>query len=54
MRDGKISLTDAKNDQVEFKSNLNEIKKGNKKHRSKEQKMHCVKMQCFTMQGTFY
>ena len=37
-REGEISLADAKNDQAEFKSNLNEIKKGNKKHRSKEQK----------------
>ena len=31
IRDGKMSLADAKNDQAEFKSNLNEIKKGNKK-----------------------
>ena len=38
IRDGKVSLTDVKNDQAEFKSYLNEIKKGNKKHRSKEQK----------------
>ena len=30
IRDGKVSLADAKNDQVEFKSNLNEIKKGKK------------------------
>ena len=33
-----VSLADAKSDQAEFKSNPNEIKKGNKKHRSKEQK----------------
>ena len=32
IRDGKISLTDAKNDQGEFKSDLNEIKKENQKH----------------------
>ena len=38
IRDSKTSLTDAKNDQAEFKLNLSEIKKGNKKHRSKEQK----------------
>ena len=38
IRDGKISLTDAKYDQAEFKSDLNEIKKGNKKHKLKEQK----------------
>ena len=37
-RDDKISLTDPKNDEANFKSDLNEIKKGNKKHRSKEQK----------------
>ena len=35
--DAKISLADAKNNQVKFKSNLSE-KKGNKKHRSKDQK----------------
>ena len=29
IRDGKISLVDEKNDKVEFKSNLSEIKKGN-------------------------
>ena len=33
IRDGKISL--AKNDQAELKLNLNKIKKGNKRHRSK-------------------
>ena len=38
IRDGKVSLTDAKNDHAEFKSNLNEIKKGNKKLRLREQK----------------
>ena len=37
-RDGKISLADAKNDQAEFKLNLSEIKKGDKKHGLKEQK----------------
>ena len=34
--DGKTSLADAKNGQAEFKSNLDEMKKGNKKHRSKD------------------
>ena len=38
IRDDKISLADAKNDQAELKSSLNEIKKGNKKHRSKGRK----------------
>ena len=31
-------LADVKNDQIKFKSNLGEIKKGNNKKRSKEQK----------------
>ena len=45
-RDGKRSLAEAKNGQAEFKSNLNEIKKGNKKDRSKEQKnvLHNIDM----------
>ena len=34
----EISLADAKNDQTEFKSNLREKIKGDKKHGSKEQK----------------
>ena len=45
--DGKVILADAK-----FKSNLSEIKKGNKKHRSKEQKTHYITLKCFTKQGT--
>ena len=46
IRDGKTSLTDARNDQAEFKSNVSEIKKGDKKHRSKEQKntLHNIEM----------
>ena len=38
IRDGKIDLSDVKNNQEKFKSYLGEIKKGNKKHRSKVQK----------------
>ena len=38
IRDGKISLTDVKNNQEKFKSYLGEIKKGNNKRKSKEQK----------------
>ena len=38
IRDGKIDLSDVKNKQEKFKSYLGEIKKGNKKHRSQEQK----------------
>ena len=35
---GKITLAEAKNDQIKFKSHLGEIKKGNNKKQSKEQK----------------
>ena len=38
IRDGKIDLADVKNNQEKFNSYLGEIKKGNKKHRSKAQK----------------
>ena len=38
LRDGKIDLADAKNDQAKFRSNLSEIKEENKKNRSKDQK----------------
>ena len=38
IRDGKISLTDVKNNQEKFKSSLGEIKKRNDKRKLKEQK----------------
>ena len=38
IRDGKISLTDVKNNQEKFKSYLGEIKTGNNKRKLKEQK----------------
>ena len=50
IRDGKISLTDVKNNQEKFKSYLGEIKKGNKKHRSKQQKNALYNIKCFTKQ----
>ena len=31
IENGEIKVSDAKNDQIKFKSNLGEIKKGNKK-----------------------
>ena len=36
MQNSEINLADVKNNQEKFKSYLEEIKKGNKKHRSKE------------------
>ena len=46
IKNGEITLADAKNNQKKFKSYLGEIKKGNKKHRSKEQKntLHNIEM----------
>ena len=38
IQNGEINLVNVKNNQEKFKSYLEEIKKGNKKHRSKEQK----------------
>ena len=38
IRDGKTDLADIKNNQEKFKSYLGEIKKGNNKHESKEQR----------------
>ena len=38
IKNDKVKLADAENDQINFKSSLSEIKKGNKKKRSKEQK----------------
>ena len=37
IKNGEIKLAKAKNDQIRFKLNLVEIKKGNNKKRSKEQ-----------------
>ena len=50
IRDGKISLTDVKNNQEKFKSYLGEIKKGNNKIKSKEQKNVAYILKCFIKQ----
>ena len=53
IREGKISSAKAKNDQIEFKSNLEEIKKKETKEiDQKSQKTHCTILKCFTKQGT--
>ena len=46
MQNDEINLADVKNNQEKFKSYLEEIKKGNKKHRSKERKntLHNIEM----------
>ena len=49
IRDCKIDLADVRNDQVKLKSYLGEIKKRNKKHRSKvKKKTLCTILKCFT------
>ena len=53
IKNGEIKLADAENDQINFKSSLGEIKKGNNKKRSKEQKnaLYTI-LTCFTNQET--
>ena len=48
-QNGEIDLTDVKNNQVKSKSYLGEIKKGNKKDKSQEQK---YTLKCFTKEET--
>ena len=54
IRNSEIKITDAKNDQIIFKSHCDEIKKGNNKEKSKEQKNqnskkpHYTILKCFT------
>ena len=50
IKNGKIKLADVKKDQIKFKLNLNEIKRGPKK--SKEQKTRYLILKCFTKQET--
>ena len=47
MQDRKIDLADVKNDQEKFKSYLGEIKKENKKYKSKEQKNTLYNIEMF-------
>ena len=47
IQNGEISLADVKNNQEKFKSYLGKIKKGNKKHRSKEQKNTLYNIEIF-------
>ena len=48
MKHCKTKLAEAKNDQIKFKSNLGDIKKGNNKKRSMEQKnaLYNIDMLC--------
>ena len=51
MRNGEISLTDVKNNQVKFKSSLCEVKKAHKV-RTKSKKTPCIILKYFSKQGT--
>ena len=58
IKNGEIKLAEGKNDQIKFKSNLSEIKKGNNKKRSNKQKKkekkktHYTILICFIKQET--
>ena len=52
IKNGEISQQDVKNNQEKLKCYLGEIKKGSKKHKSKEQKTLCATLKCFTKQET--
>ena len=52
IREGEISLDDAKNDQIKFKLDLSEMKKLNKKHITIEKKALFTILKCFTKQET--
>ena len=43
IHDGRIKRFDAKNDQIKFKSHLEEIKKGNKKQQQQQQQIKRAK-----------
>ena len=50
IQNAEISLADVKNNQEKFKSYLGEIKKGNNKIKSKEQKNVAYILKCFIKQ----
>ena len=53
IRDGKIDLSDVKNNQEKIKSYFGEIKKGNKKNIDQKcKKTLCIILKCFTKQET--
>ena len=52
IRDGKISLTNARSDQEKFRLDINEIKRGNKNINQKSKKTKYTILNCFTKQET--
>ena len=55
IREDKIRLADAKNDQIKLKLELSEIKRGNKRNQSKEKKKKktlCATLKLLTKQKT--
>ena len=53
LRNGEIKLAEVKNDQITFKSNLGEIKKGKDKSKNKKKTRHTI-LKCFTNQKKGY
>ena len=52
IKNGELSLTDVKNNQDKFKSNLGEIKRGKNKNDQKSRKAHCTILKYVTKQET--
>ena len=51
IKNGKIKLAQAKNDQIKLKSNLGDIKKGNNKRDQKSKKTRSTMLKSFTKLG---
>ena len=52
IREGRIKLSNARNDQIKFTSDQAEIKKRNKKRSKAQKKTHYTKLKCFAKQET--
>ena len=52
IRNGKTTLADVKSDKIQFKSDLDKIKKRHKKQIKRVKKEHCTILKYFTKQGT--
>ena len=54
IREGKIKIADAKDDQIKFKPELGEIKKKKKKTDQRSKKTLCTTLKYFTKQEKCY
>ena len=46
IKNGEIKLTEAKNNQINFRSNLSKIKKGSKKSKTQKDTLYNIEMLC--------